>query len=162
MAEAPFAVAVTTHDAVNLTGIRVATTMAGATTDCPALWERFMALAPELRGPAPAEHLGESFGVSYATNPVAGQFEYVAAMPTPVGAPLPEGMERLTLPAGLYAFTVVPNLDHIGRAFTYIYTEWIAGRDDYALNMAAPCFERYDHRFLHSGEFEIFVPVVKK
>ena len=160
MSDTPFAVAITEHAEVPLTGMRIATTMTAAAADCPNLWERFMPRAPELCGPGAC--LGESFGVSFITDPAAGGFDYVAAIPTPVDTPLPEGMERLTLPAGTYAYILVPSLDHINKAYGYIYAEWAAGRTDYVLNMAAPCFERYDHRFLHSGEFEIHVPVLKK
>ena len=162
MSTAPFDVAVLPHEEVTLAGIRIATGMKTASADCPALWQRFMARAPEICAAPEACPTGASYGISYMTNPATGDFDYVAAMPLPSEKSLPENMERLTLPAGLFARAVVPNLERIGDAYTHLYTAWVAGQSDYALNMAAPCFERYDERFLQSGEFEIYVPVVKK
>ena len=162
MSTAPFDVAVLPHEEVVLAGMRIATTMKTASADCPALWQHFMARAPEIVDAPEAGPLGASYGISYMTNPTTGDFDYVAAMPLPHEKAMPAGMERLTLPAGLYARTAVPKLDRIGDAYTYKYTVWIAGQNGYALDMAAPCFERYDERFLQSGEFEIYVPVVRK
>ncbi len=162
MSIAPFGVAVLSHEEVALAGMRIATTMKNASADCPALWQHFMARAPEICDAPEAGPMGASYGLSYMTHPATGDFDYVAAMPLPPEKSLPAGMERFTLPAGLYARTIVPKLDQIGDAYTYLYTAWIAGQSDYALNMTAPCFERYDERFLQSGEFEIYVPVVKK
>ena len=159
MTNAPFHVTVTVHESVDLAGMRIATTMASAFTDCPALWERFMPRLPELcAGGGP----GVTYGLSYMTDLDSGAFDYVAAALLPEDAPLPEGMESLTLPGGFYAQVEVTGLEKLGEAYTYVYSTWAADTEDYLLNMDAPCFERYDSRFLESGLFDIYVPVLKK
>ena len=163
MTNAPFDVTVTVHESVDLAGMRIATTMTSAFTDCPALWERFMARLPELCAGAHSDGgLEVSYGLSYMTDLATGAFDYVAAAPLPEDAPLPEGMESLTLPGGFYAQAEVASLDKLGDAYTYVYSTWAADKEDYLLNMDAPCFERYDSRFLESGRFDIYVPLLKK
>ena len=92
----------------------------------------------------------------------AQHFEYCAAMPAGEGLALPEGMSQIELPAGLYAGCVVSSLAQLGEAYTYLYKVWPKTVTEYGVNMQAPSFEYYDERYVESGAFEIYVPILKK
>ncbi len=166
MSNAPFTVTVAPHAEVHLIGLRIATDMQKCAKDCPAVWQRFMPLAENLlcRTADPVEPqqetcLGESFGLSFLTDPASGAFDYAAAVPAKPNMETHSGLEFFTLPAGLYAFTQLSGLAQIGDAYHYLYSVWLPGQNNHAPNPAAPCFEHYDRRFLQTGELEIAIPV---
>jgi predicted transcriptional regulator YdeE len=149
--------------ALELAGLKVRTTMLEIQRDCPALWECFGPRMFELSGKdACPGFQGESYGASVPVDMDNGTFDYWAAMPVKPGEALPAGMERLGVAPGLYAACALPSLAELGAAYNYIYLEWLPGQSEYTLNMASPCFERYDQRYLESGVFDVLVPLLKK
>lgn len=154
--EEKFAVQVVERPEASLVGLQVRTSMDKAGVDCPALWERFGPRMAEASGKMPAE----SFGVSTDMEENGG-FSYWAAVPGQAGH-IPADMLPVTLPAGLYARCQVKSLGHLGAVYTFLYQEWGAGQENYAVNFAAPCFERYDAAYLKDGSLEVFVPLVRK
>ena len=71
-------------------------------------------------------------------------------------------MRQIELLAGFYASCVVPSLSQLGEAFTFLYEAWPKTVTEYGPNMQAPCFEYYDERYMESGAFEIYIPILKK
>jgi len=101
--------------------------------------------------------------------PVRG-FDYLAGLEvTSAAAPVPDGMEMVTLRAQRYAvFTHVIEDKNLGqdlqRSFDHIFGTWLP-ESDYQL-AEAPDFEYYEqHRFdpkTLSGEIDLYIPVVGK
>jgi predicted transcriptional regulator YdeE len=144
-----------------LFGISVHTSMSKASVDCLHLWEKvFGPRMHEISGKKPDAYHGPSYGISIMTD--EEHFEYWAAMPVRDGLALPKDMQQIELPAGFYLGCTVPSLAKIGEAYTYLYETWPKTVAEYAANMQAPCFEYYDERFMDSGAFEIYVPILKK
>ena len=165
MAVSSFSVSIVPHAECVLAGLRVATNLQSAAVDCPEVWEKFMPRAVEITGLQPKDaFMGVSYGVSYMTSSDSASeaFDYVAAMPLAADKSVPAGMERFVLPKGLYARVLVEKLENLGAAYMYLYSAWPAEQAEYAVNMAASCFERYDERYPQSGVFEVYVPVLKK
>ena len=144
---------------LDLIGMCVRTDMQNAATDCPNLWHKtFWPRAAEIAGGG--EPQGPSYGLSFMIDDNA--FDYCAALPAPAGRPVPQGMQHVELPAGLYAGCRAPSLAQIGEAYTFLFMEWLPQQTEYALNAQAPTFERYDELFLQDGSFEIFMPVIRR
>ena len=149
--------------ALELAGLKVRTSMPRAPHDCPALWESFGPRMFELSDKDTCIGFqGETYGASVMVDMEKGSFDYWATMPVTPGEALPQGMERLGVPAGLYAACSIPSLEELGAAYNYIYLEWLPGQSDYTLNMASPCFEHYDRRYLENGALDVLVPLLKK
>lgn len=145
---------------LRLFGVFVRTSMSKASVDCPKLWANvFGPRMHEISGAKLGEYPGPSYGISVMLD--EHNFDYWAAMPAREGQVLPEGMQVIELPAGLYAGCVIPSLAQLGEAFTYLYGTWPQTVKDYALNMQAPGFEYYDQRYQESGALEVYAPVLK-
>lgn len=96
-----------------------------------------------------------------------GAFEYVAATLAADGAPVPEGMIEVILPAAKYAVFPVTELSDIGRAWGYT-SEWSAahpewnsfcdGNPEGCGCIATPAFEFYPPGF-NGGELFIYMPI---
>ena len=146
--------------AYDLAGLRVRTDMGKAYQDCPALWMRFMPrlqeLAAQLGGVLPLD----SFGASTLVDMDNDIFDYWAVMPYPTDAPLPEGMERLSLVPALYAACSIPSLAQLNEVYSLIYSKWLPSQSEYVFN-CAPCLEHYDERYSQSGALDVLVPVFK-
>jgi AraC family transcriptional regulator len=152
-----FDVTVAQYPAKRLIGMKVQTTMAKAAADCPVLWDSFGPKMGELCAAGSAT--AGSFGVCVMLN--AEDFDYWAAVEVGKSTTVPQGLGSLDLPAGLYAKAVVPNLEKLGEAFTYLFTEWNKDQADYACDETVPCFEFYPQDWQPSGAFEILVAVKK-
>ncbi|MDR2550264.1 MAG: GyrI-like domain-containing protein [Desulfobulbus sp.] len=141
-------------------GLKIDTHFEQAAKDCPALWQAFMPRMHEVNGKRPEDFHGESYGISTDMQE-HGAFTYWAAVP---GDPdnIPAGMQAVRLPQGVYARCYVASLEKIGEIYTFLYQRWDAARAGYAVNYAAPCFERYDETYLTDGSFAIYVPVNKQ
>ena len=97
-----------------------------------------------------------------------GDFEYMAAAPATDGAPVPEGMTEIIVPAGAYAEFPVAGLDDIGPVWGYT-GEWLAasrewqgfcdGNPDGCGCVDNPSFELYPPGFDGSGGLFIYVPI---
>ena len=156
-----YTVSVSQRPQLRLFGISVRTSMSNASVDCPHLWEKlFGPRMHEISGKKPDTYHGPSYGISIMHD--TQNFEYWAAMPASEGLPLPKGMRQTELPAGLYASCLVPSLAQLGEAYTCLYETWPKTVAEYVADMQAPCFEYYDERYMESGAFEIYMPILKK
>ena len=90
----------------------------------------------------------------------AETFDYWAAG-DPQGAPTPQDMARVDIPAGAYARCQAPNLERIGDGYMHIYRTWLQGQKEWTLNEQAPCFERYAANWTPDMPIDLFVPVKK-
>lgn len=119
------------------------------------LWERFNAR----RGSLPARHPEVSYGYlcyGEAPNPEReDEFNYLAGIEVDPEAPVPEGMEAVAIPEGLYAV-----FEHVGPIWTFqetlrqIYSAWLPA-SDYACSGLGDV-ERYDERWSPDGEDSVF------
>lgn len=153
-----FDITIVSRPAIICAGDKVVTTMKNASIACPALWEKF---GPRMcSAPANPEFPDESYGASVMLN--ENDFEYWAVMPLAPGAEVPQGMEKITLPAGEYAHCSLPSLKELGDAYTYIYGDWAKTRKDYGLDMQGVSYELYRSDFMKTGKLAIYCPLVKK
>jgi predicted transcriptional regulator YdeE len=152
-------VAVVNRPAIRTAGFKVRTDMAKASRDCPGLWEERFGPVMETF-PADPARPDESYGVSVMVDDSA--FDYWAVMPIADGADIPEGMDVLTLPEGIYAECALASLSELGDALNYIYGPWIAGQEKLTLNMQGACYERYTSDFSNSGRLVIYCPLLEK
>jgi AraC family transcriptional regulator len=86
---------------------------------------------------------------------------YIAGASSPDSAPTPEGMTRLTIPAGKYAvFTHKGILQNLPQTMKGIHTSWLS---DAGLKMrSGPHLEIYDSRFnpvSPASELDICIPI---
>lgn len=156
---AQFTVSVVERPAIRTAGLKVRTNMANAFQDCPKIWERDF--GPRMESfPADPQHAGQSYGVSIMLDSEA--FDYWAVMPLAPGADVPEGMDILEIPGGLYAECHLQSLAQLGDAYTHIYMSWASTSDKYAMNMQGASLELYTCEYLNSGKLTIYCPVVEK
>lgn len=156
---AQFAVTVVERPAVKTAGLKVRTSMAKASQDCPRIWEQ--EFGPRMESfPADPQQAGQSYGVSIMLD--SETFDYWAVMPIAPGADVPEGMDILEIPGGLYVECHLDSLAQLGDAYTYIYTAWGSTNGKYALNMQGASLELYTCEYLNSGKLTIYCPVVEK
>lgn len=145
------------RDSAGFTAIGIARDFTPETIpQIPALWSEFNARIHEIEGPmAP-----RAYGVCYNKSGDA-QFRYMAGNETAPGTPVPNGMERTTVPPGRYAvFTFTGHLSDIPG---FIGAIWDHGLTDAGLSPTdAPDFELYDDRMdpeTGHGTCEIWIPV---
>lgn len=162
MSHPSFTVSILERAPLTVFGIPLQTTMPRAAVDCPRLWsEIFGPRMRELAPNAPQNDPGESYGICMMDSDGQETFTYWAAMPPETGLALPEGMQQMVLPGGLYAHTRVPSLQMLDDAYTFLYMgkpEALAGHTP---NMHNPCFERYTAEWITAGALELFVPLDK-
>lgn len=154
-----FTVTVVERPAVKTAGLKVRTDMQKASQDCPGIWQndfgpRMMAF------PADPARPGESYGVSIMID--SESFDYWAVMPLAPSAQVPDGMDILDIPGGLYAECPVASLAQLGDAYNHVYMIWVSSQSKYALNMQGASLELYTPEFMKNGSFSIFCPLVEK
>lgn len=124
----------------------------------PALWQAFNERESEVGVASPSV----AYGVCHSADG-EGRFHYLAGVEGPSGTRVPEGMERVVIPAGCYA--VFKHIGHISEFGNTVYTIWNKSIPELGLNTRqAPDFERYDSRFdvqTGRGTVDICIPVVK-
>lgn len=152
-----FELAVVEFPAKHLIGMKLATSMQKAQTDCPALWQAFGPRIIEI--PSCESGCKGSFGVSVMLN--ENEFEYWAAVEAAPGTAIPDGMASMEISAGHYVKCTVPGVENLGAAFMYVYGRWAAEQSEYVLNMHAPGFELYPPDWRLNDSFEIYAPVTK-
>jgi len=126
-------------------------------TPIPALWQEFRARWHEITGRSRPER---AYGVCMPAS--AESFRYYASWGSEPGAPLPEGMERLQIPAQRYA-----RFTHVGPVTTVTDTYrqiWESLEAVWQLKPSlGPQFELHDERFkgpMHpDSEVDIHIPV---
>jgi predicted transcriptional regulator YdeE len=109
-------------------------------SELPQLWEKFgprMASIPQQVNPA------VSYGVCRDMDMQTNEFDYLAAVETEAGAPVPEGMVRWEVAGGLFAL-IPATLTTIGDA--YGLSETLIPQAGYRRS-AGFDYELYDERF---------------
>lgn len=158
MADSSYEVQVARQPALFLIGVKVATNMERAATDCPGIWH-------DTFGPrmceVPLDGELRSYGVSYATDMATGAFDYWAAMPAAEDAAVPSGMETVRTPAGLYAECWIDNLALLSGAYQFIYSEWLPKQADYVVEPTHPSYELYPADYMQNGRMALYFPVKK-
>jgi len=124
------------------------------------LWHTFNEKIPALVG----EYPNLAFGVMNSLvrdNPTDDSLHYTAAVKVADDAPVPEGMERIEIPASKYAvFIHKGHVSEFENTLEFIWKTWAAQNGARLAN--APDFELYDERFnaeTLSGEVEIWIPL---
>ncbi len=109
----------------------------------------------------------ESYGICYAAQNTLKKSEhihYTAALAVNDGEIVPEGMEKIIIPAGDYAvFTHHGSIADLPKTNSYIWNTWVL-QSGYQL-ADSPDFEVYDARFSPDSldsAFDIYVPIKKK
>ena len=120
----------------------------------PGLWHTFNREG----GGAPDAVPGAAYGVCFDGDDKG--FRYVAGYGSKTGE-CPNGMEKVSIPAGRYA--VFTHKGHISDFPKTVYTIWNKSLPDHGLETRkAPDFEVYDSRFdveSGRGEVEVWIPI---
>ncbi|MGL4208900.1 MAG: GyrI-like domain-containing protein, partial [Candidatus Adiutrix sp.] len=74
---------------------------------------------------------------------------------------LPEGMQRTSVPKGLYAVCELKALSELPAAFTYLYSTW-ATANGFEPLVDLPSYEFYPRDYLKTKCFTINMPIKKK
>ncbi len=156
MAATEFKINLVEREACRVVGLKVRTTMAQAAIDAPRQWEEvFCPRMAEIKGFPTC-----SFGVSVMAD--EKNLDYWTALPLLPGATVPQGMETLDLPAGLYAECHVNSPIDMVAAYGFIHKDWMPGSGyDYRLK-DAPCYELYPTDHLTTGHLSIYMPLRRK
>ena len=156
MSAPEFKINVVEREAYHTVGLKVRTTMAQAHPDAVKLWEKdFGPRMPEIQG-FPTFSFGSSVMVDEE------HFDYWATMPLPAGAPVPQGMSTLDLPAGLYAECQVPSLNELAAAYMFIYQGWLPASEYEYPAFNAASYELYPADHLQTGRLTLYMPVRRK
>ncbi len=135
--------------------------------EVPQLWMQLNQHWDEIQGKDESAHkaygvsiMGDDFGETMT-------FDYIAGFPLlDAETSQPEGIVTRTIPAGLYAVIVSPNLASIQQAYDAVYNRWLP-ESGYVLDLSQGnfCFELYGEEFMPaagSEKFFIYVPVKEK
>lgn len=149
----------------HFTGQRIRMSMAENKTIL--LWRNFMPRRNEITEKISNDLFSvQVFDETYSFqqfNPNA-EFEKWAAVPVPENATIPDGMESLVIPAGLYAVFEYKGLPAAGaKAFQYIFGTWLPA-SEYELDQR-PHFEILGEKYRNDSpdsEEEIWIPIRKR
>lgn len=156
---ATFEVKIVERPVIKAAGLKVRTSMEKAGVDCPKIWEE--EFGPRMCSfPADPARPGESYGLSIMID--SDTFDYWAVMPIADGTPVPEGMDTITIPGGLYGECQVESLAQLGDVFNYLYMTWAPSLEKYAVNMQAAGYELYTEEYMKSGALTVYCPLVEK
>lgn len=151
---------ITTFPEIRLVGMR--RSMSFAQNSTPLLWQTFMPRRKEVKAVNAnlfsVQLYPQGFFDRFDPN---AQFEKWAAVQAASETEIPEGMEALTIPQGLYAvFHYKGNPDNGADVFRYILTEWLP-QSGYRLD-ARPHFEILGERYKNNSddsEEDIYIPI---
>ena len=150
------------HPATTLIGKSQAMTFANDLT--VAMWQNFMPRRHEIKN-----RLGEDL---YSVQVYPKNFDFGlhtsftkwATVPVNEDTPIPEGMETLQIPEGLYAVFVYKGIPAEAEPFfRYIFTEWLPA-SKYRLDNR-PHFEILGNKYIHNdpnSEETVWIPIVTK
>ena len=156
---AELTVSIVDRPEIKTAGLKVRTTMAKASQDCPSIWQNDF--GPRMEAfPADPAFPNQSYGLSIMLD--SETFDYWAVMPLAPGADVPEGMDTITIPGGKYAECHLESLAQLGEAYTYIYGPWAAGQSGYGMNMQGICYELYTDEYMKTGKLSIYCPLLEK
>ena len=127
------------------------------------VWTKFFALKEKLPEPV-GDYIYAIYYPGEKFDPATMQgYNYLVGMEVLDPVELPEALQLHKVPGGHYAvFEYVGDINEIGKAYEYIYGEWMAG-GDYKPSLNE-MFERYDERFQYDSPksvTEIWIPVQK-
>ncbi len=124
--------------AITVVGMNIRTK--NMSPEIPALWPKFVVRIDEVENPAEPR---VSYGVMRQPGGVQA-LDYMAAVSVKPGGRVPDGMEALTIPAGMYTACRYP-LAELGKGFGEIFNRLLP-QSDY-VQVPGPWFERYDEWF---------------
>ncbi|MBX3619884.1 MAG: GyrI-like domain-containing protein [Rhizobacter sp.] len=143
--------------ALTVTGLHLRTQP--MSPDIPALWPRFMARVGEItRRTEPRV----TYGVMQSDPADMARLDYWAAVAVDPASAVPDGMARVTLPAGAYALFRYP-LSGLGAGFGEIFDKLLPA-SPYE-QARGPLFERYNEAFDPADPasiVEVYLPVRPK
>ncbi len=127
---------------------------AATRSEIPQLWCALEKARPQLPAKGP-----DSFGVCWGG--ADGGFDYLAGVEVADDVKLPEGVEKVALPAQRYAiFHHGGDVTTLGATCEAIWSKWLPNSGHQPAN--APFFERYTEDFdleTMSGGIEIWIPI---
>lgn len=141
-------------------GLTIETDMQNAAKDCPSIWNTFgPRIETEIIPHATVPSNIHSFGISRMID--EERFHYSAALEITSIQALPENMQEILIPKGLYVKCDVPSLAYIKDAYEAMYMEWPQSQDEYEFDHRGLCFERYPPGAEMETPFEIYAAVKK-
>ena len=159
MSFSPQDVAIVTRAPFRAIGMKIATSMETAHEDCSNLWyKHFGPRMPEI---CSAYQQSDSFGISFLTDAEKGTFDYWAAVVAPETAPVLEGLASVPVPGGTFLELLVPSLEELAGAYTYLYNQWVPAHKEYKATCSVPCYELYKADFMQTGHITLYFPVEK-
>ena len=157
---------ITDIDEQYLIGRKILTTMVKDETK--ELWQSFKRRLSEIEG-----RVNENFysvqvypaDLDISSFTPNTEFEKWAAVAVSNLSPLPDGMDQLTIPSGLYAVFIHKGpLTTFNKTIGYIFQEWLPSSEfDFDHR---PQFEIMDHRYMgpldEESQEEVWIPIKKK
>ena len=154
-----FIIKIVNQPEIHIAGLHIRTNMQNASNDCPKLW--YEDFGPRMTEIAPCGS-SESYGVSWLAEPALCTFDYWAAMPLPQNKPAPTGMEKTTLPAGIYAQCEVDCLENLPAAYQYIYSNWLPSQNKYTYSANLPSYELYPADYMQTKKIFLYFALIEK
>jgi AraC family transcriptional regulator len=125
----------------------------------PPLWHAFINRMSEV----PSRVDGATYGVCVPLEGTDEACHYVAGLAVTDASSIPDGMERIDVPAATYAiFTHRGSIDLFGETLQGIYGEWLPASE--YRRAAGADIELYDRRWTggEDSELEVWIPVEKR
>lgn len=153
-----FPVAILDRDELYVVGVKQVVQLKNWAVDCPMLW--LTDFTPRM-GEIKTSGYGEAYGVGLLTSLDDKTFNYWATLPVKADAEVPQGMEKVHIPAGTYLECQIDSLENLPQAFVYAYETWLPEQKEYEPILNSPCYERYPANYQSTGNFAIYFPVKK-
>ncbi|UQZ91090.1 hypothetical protein C4J81_18435 [Deltaproteobacteria bacterium Smac51] len=99
------------------------------------------------------------FGIIPSYDPFREKFKYIASVPSIPGFRVPEDLDELEIPAGLYLESLLIMQTERYEVLEAILRQWLPGQNEYRLNPAAPIYELYPTDYPQTGLITLYVPV---
>jgi AraC family transcriptional regulator len=126
------------------------------------LWDRFLEQRPKINATNGTLAYGICDGPK-KTPSTPDQFHYTAGIVVTPDINVPNGMEKMTIPAAHYAvFTHTGSIKNLPKTIEYIWKDWLPNSGYTHAN--SPDFEEYDDRFKGDDPtslFDIYIPIQK-
>ncbi|MEW9122460.1 MAG: GyrI-like domain-containing protein [Thermotaleaceae bacterium] len=123
--------------------------------EIPKLWEAFNARFRDIK------HLGKSmlfYGICDGEIDSQSRFHYSACAEVDSFEDVPENMETKVVEEGKYmVYTYTGAMKDLGEFYENIFSKWLPASG--CEIDCRPHLELYDHRYMNSGEFDIYIPV---
>ena len=152
-------VSIVTRAPFRAIGMKIPTSMETAHEDCSNLW--YKDFGPRMPEVCSAYQQNESFGISFLTDAEKGTFDYWAAVAAPETAPVLQGLGSVAVPGGTFLELLVPSLEELAGAYTYLFSQWLPSHKEYLATCTVPCYELYKADFMQTGHITLYFPVEK-